>query len=104
MSARYSLRRESCSIPHVSREVTQQVGESDLIVDHLVAELLCADGGESLVGPRVASNLVALGDHALAKVSLRIHVSVTKSLTLIRAGQLVVGSLILPLPRLLPVM
>lgn len=50
---------------HVSRVEAQDVGEGDLVVHHLVLALGQCQGVEILVRPRVAGDLVALGNHAL---------------------------------------
>lgn len=57
--------------PHVRGEVAQDVGNGNLVVDHLVAELGLAERRETLVRPRVAGYLVAFADHAADQVGPR---------------------------------
>lgn len=49
---------------HVGRKVAQDVGDSNLIVDHLIPELGSAQCCEALVRPCVTGDLVAISDHS----------------------------------------
>lgn len=49
---------------HVGRKVAQDVGDSNLIVYHLVPELGSAQRREALMRPCVTGDLVAVSDHS----------------------------------------
>lgn len=49
---------------HVRWKVSQDVGESNLIVDHLVPELGPAQRREALMRPCMTGDLVAVSDHS----------------------------------------
>jgi hypothetical protein len=53
---------------HISRVLSDDVSNGHFILDHLVVALSISDDGEILMTPRMAGNLVALGDHTLDDV------------------------------------
>lgn len=55
---------------HVGREETENVHEGNLVVDHLVLALGERHLIQVLVGPRVAGNLVTIGNHSLEAVRI----------------------------------